>query len=91
MTDLTKQAIRCSQCELFRKHTEYTAPVDFDSDPTKPVCDHCVAAKAMDIPCMVYRSDGSEPELTTVAKAVGLDRQQQLADVGERIADLKNR
>lgn len=74
MTDLMKAAIRCTQCNKYRKHDEFTAPATADGDPTKPVCDTCRAdtAKALDnIPVVAMYADGRK-ERTTAAKALGM-------------------
>jgi hypothetical protein len=91
MNELTKAAaaVKCPNCGKFRSvKDDFTAPTTAQDDPSNPQCDDCVAAKAMDIPAVLVRPDGSE-EMTTVGKALGIDKVLELTELGDRIEVLK--
>ncbi len=98
---VAKAAIRCSKCNKYRKHTEYTAPFGTDDDPKRPICDKCKAKsgekaqKALAtldaVPVIALTPDGRERE-TTIAKALGnlaISQRDPIGNFGKMVASYR--
>jgi len=68
LTELQKVAIRCSQCQRYRAHTDYKEPLGPYDELRKPVCDPC--RRGDDAEKSVIRREPIriDIELTKVAK-----------------------
>jgi hypothetical protein len=93
-----KAAIRCTRCNRYRKHTEFKAPIS-TADNLDPICDRCrrynpgtggeslkQIAKALDIPVLAFTAAKPSGEVTTVSKALGLDKMAKEAALDAALA-----